>query len=49
MDGLVKLLFLVFVVMYVVSPIDAAPGPVDDFMVIMLGLLACKGFVSSNE
>ena len=33
-----SVLLLLFVILYVLSPVDAAPGPVDDFIVMMLPL-----------
>ena len=43
-----KALVLVVALLYIVSPIDAPPGPVDDVIVAMLGIasrekLAVKG------
>ena len=42
MRGLGKLLVLVFAVIYVFSPVDACPGPVDDLIVMLVGYLALK-------
>ena len=35
-DTLGKCLLLAFVIMYVVSPIDAVPGPIDDIILILM-------------
>lgn len=35
-----KLLLLVLVIGYVLSPTDALPGPVDDLIVMLLGMFA---------
>lgn len=40
MNKLTKYLLLAAITLYVISPLDAAPGPVDDAIVIALGLLA---------
>ncbi len=36
MNGIGKVLMVVLVALYVISPIDLVPGPVDDFIVILL-------------
>lgn len=38
MNGLMKGLVIMAILMYIVSPIDVAPGPIDDFIVLLLGL-----------
>ena len=43
MSDLMKLILIGFAAMYVIAPVDGAPGPVDDFIVIALALLASKG------
>ena len=40
MNKITKVLLLVFVVLYVVSPVDAVPGPVDDLIVVLLSIAA---------
>jgi uncharacterized membrane protein YkvA (DUF1232 family) len=50
MNDFMKALVLVVVLLYIVSPIDALPGPVDDVIVAMLGIaarkkLAVKGYL----
>lgn len=42
MNDFIKGVVFMAVVVYVVSPIDAAPGPIDDLIVAMLGLAAGK-------
>lgn len=42
MNNLVKALILVGVALYVVSPIDVFPGPIDDAIVILLGMMSRK-------
>jgi len=42
MNGFVKVLILIGVALYVVSPIDLLPGPIDDAIMILLGLASRK-------
>ena len=43
MNGVAKGMILVLVILYIVSPIDACPGPVDDIIVLLLSIAATKG------
>lgn len=36
----IKVLLLVFMALYVISPVDACPGPIDDLIVMMLTFAA---------
>ena len=38
MNKITKILALVIMMIYVVSPIDACPGPIDDLIVILLSM-----------
>lgn len=38
MNDVMKGMLIILVVIYVISPIDFVPGPVDDLIVILLGL-----------
>ncbi len=38
--SLARTVLILFVVLYCISPIDLAPGPVDDLAVIIIGYLA---------
>ena len=40
MNRITKMLMLAAMVVYVVSPIDACPGPIDDLIVILLSMAA---------
>ena len=40
MNQIIKVLLLVFVVLYVVSPVDAFPVPIDDLIVILISIAA---------
>lgn len=42
MDGVLKGMLIVLVILYVISPADLAPGPVDDILVVLLGIAAQK-------
>lgn len=42
MDGVMKGMLIVLVILYVISPVDFVPGPVDDILVVLLGIAAQK-------
>ena len=42
MDDIMKGMLIVLIVLYVISPIDACPGPVDDVIVCLLAMGASK-------
>ena len=48
MNGVVKGMILVLMILYIVSPVDACPGPIDDIIVLLMGLGATKS-KSRNE
>ena len=48
MSDVGKGMLLVLVILYVISPVDACPGPVDDIIVLLIGLAAQKGIGSNN-
>ena len=43
MNNFGKLLLTIFAIIYVVSPIDACPGPIDDIIVILITQALKKG------
>ncbi len=43
MNGIAKGMLIVLAILYVVSPMDFAPGPVDDLIVMILGVAAMSG------
>ena len=47
MDNTVKIILVALVILYVVSPLDFAPGPIDDILVVLLGMAAQKGITVS--
>ena len=36
MNGFLKIIFLMLVVIYVISPIDMVPGPIDDVLLLLV-------------
>lgn len=42
MNNVLRGVILMAVILYIVSPIDACPGPIDDIIVALLGLAARK-------
>ena len=40
MDGVMKGMLLVLMILYLISPLDACPGPIDDILVLMIGMAA---------
>lgn len=49
MSGVAKGMLIVVMVLYIVSPIDLCPGPVDDIIVLLVGLAAQKGISEFSE
>lgn len=43
MNGIMKGMLTVLVILYVVSPLDLCPGPIDDIIVVLLAFAANKG------
>ena len=41
-NNTLKALVLVFMILYIVSPIDACPGPIDDIIVAVMGVATRK-------
>ena len=48
MNDLLKGLVIMAILMYIVSPIDAAPGPIDDIIVLLLGLASRKQLADND-
>ncbi len=42
MKGLAKIIVLIAVAAYIISPVDLVPGPVDDIIVLLLTIAANK-------
>ncbi len=43
MNDIAKGMILVLIILYLVSPIDICPGPIDDLIVLLIGLAARNG------
>lgn len=48
MNGFMKGLVFMAILMYIVSPVDAVPGPLDDIIVLMLGIAANKKIAEND-
>ncbi len=48
MNDVMKGMLIILVIIYVISPIDFVPGPVDDIIVILLGIASQKK-IENNE
>ena len=42
MNGIIKVGLIIFTLLYVVSPIDFMPGPIDDLLVVILQFVLQK-------
>ena len=49
MSSIQKRVLLVCIILYVVSPIDLCPGPVDDLIALLIGVAAQKGISTTFE
>ncbi len=49
MSDVAKGMILVLMILYIVSPVDACPGPIDDVIVLLIGMAASKGTVMIEE
>ena len=48
MNGVLKGMILVIMILYIISPIDACPGPIDDIIVLIIGIAARKQLISNK-
>lgn len=48
MNDSARVMILFIMILWVISPIDACPGPVDDFIVILLGMMARRGLAEAE-
>ena len=39
-DDTMSTLVLIFVILYLISPVDGCPGPIDDLIVLIIALAA---------
>ena len=49
MSVFLKVLIVVLVILYFVSPVDVAPGLIDDIIVVLMGLAAQKGLSARED
>lgn len=49
MSGVAKGMLIILVILYIVSPIDLCPSPVDDIIVLLVGLAAQKRIGGYSE
>jgi uncharacterized membrane protein YkvA (DUF1232 family) len=44
-----KGMILVLMILYIISPIDACPGPIDDLIVLIIGVAARKRMTAIED
>ena len=49
MNGVMKGMLFILMLMYVVSPVDACPGPIDDVIVILIYMASNKGLKAIDD
>lgn len=42
MNNVEKGMLIVLIILYIISPIDVLPGPIDDVIVLLLGMAKVK-------
>ena len=47
MNGVVKGMLLALMLMYIMSPLDMCPGPFDDLIILLVGMMAHKALSGS--
>ena len=47
-NDIAKTALLILVILYVASPVDLAPGPIDDILVVLFGMAARKKIGANN-
>ena len=48
-NDMLKILIAIGIVLYIISPVDRFPGPVDDFIVTLLGMAVQRRLGRTNE
>ena len=48
MNDAIKGIILLAIVIYIVSPVDCFPGPIDDLIVLAIGVAGTKALASRN-
>lgn len=49
MNGAMKGMLFILMLLYVISPVDICPGPIDDLIVIMIYLASNKGIEAVED
>lgn len=49
MNGIAKGMLIVLVILYIISPIDFVPGPIDDILLLLFAVASSKGLPSGGE
>lgn len=49
MGGVIKGMLIVLMILYIISPIDFVPGPIDDILVLLLGIASQKGISAVED
>lgn len=49
MNKTLKGLLVALIMLYVVSPVDAVPGPVDDLLVTLLGFIGTRALENKSR
>ena len=49
MSGVAKGMLFVLLILYIVSPLDLCPGPIDDMIVLLVSIAAQKSLNGSAE
>lgn len=49
MSDIAKGMILVLMILYIFSPVDACPGPIDDLIVLVIGIAARKGIETAED
>ena len=49
MNGVAKGMLMALMIVYILSPVDACPGPIDDLLVLIIGIAVSKGTRESEE
>jgi len=49
MEKIIKAMIILFMVIYIVSPIDVCPGPIDDILVLIISMAATRNKMLNPE
>jgi hypothetical protein len=49
MNGAAKGMLMTLMIIYILSPVDACPGPIDDLLVLIIGIAASKETRENEE